>query len=148
MIRSHFLRFLLIGALLGGVWFILAGWSTDSPRDRLVGASISAVVLLFAVAVALPVRAAWALRVVAGIVGTTYLLYFGFELWNLLRGNPQAFRIGEPSVLMAALGLLIIGIPMLVFAFAGVGVGILEHLMRLGPRASSGDKSDSDGPAA
>ncbi len=148
MIRSYFLRILLIGALLAGVWLILAGWSTDSPRDRLVEASISVVVVLFAVAIALPARASWALRVVAGTVGAAYLLYFGSELWSLLGGKAQSFRIGQPSALMAALGLLIIGIPMLVFAFAGIGVGILEHLMRQSRRGPHDAESGSNGPAA
>ena len=148
MIRNNFLRAVLVAALLGAVWLILAGWSTDSPRDRVIDASISTVVLLLALGTVLPVRAAWALRVVAGVVGVAYVLYFGSELWSMLRGKTQSFRIGEPSTLMAGLGLLIIGIPMLVFAFAGVGVGILEHLMRRGRGESRIDTAGEDGPAA
>ena len=148
MIRSNFLRFVLVGALLGGIWLMLAGWPTDSPRDRFVEASISAVVLLLAFGIALPERAAWALRIVAGVVGMAYVLYFGSEWWSMLRGQGQSLRISQPSVLSAGLGLLIIGIPMLVFAFAGVGVGILERFMYQSRGDSHADPSNEDGPAA
>jgi len=126
---------------------MLAGWATDSPRDRFFDASISAVVLLFALGIALPARAGWAFRIVAAVIGVTYLAYFGFELWGLLRGRPQPVRVGEPSVLMAGLGLLIIGVPSLLFALSGWGWGFWRHFTSH-TRKPDDDISPPRGPAA
>ena len=142
MIKSVVLRTFLVLALAGLTWMLLAGWATDSPRDRLMEASISAVVALGAIGIALPARAAWALRFVAGIVGVVYLLYFGAELWSLVSGQRQILRLGEPSATMAGLGLLFIGLPLLVFALSGTG--ILKHLAR----GHSQTRSSGDGPPA
>lgn len=127
MIQSRILRIALIGALLGGVWLMLAGWATESPRDRFVTACVSSVALLFALGVALPATASWAFRVVAAGIGAGYLVYFGSELWELVFGRPQTVRVGEPSVLMAGLGLLLIGVPSLLFAFSGFGWAFWRH---------------------
>jgi hypothetical protein len=148
VIHSRILRVVLLATLLGGVWLMLAGWATDSPRDRFIDASISAVVLLFALGVALPVRASWAFRIVAAVIGVTYLAYFGSELWDLLRGRPQPLRVGEPSVLMAGLGLLIIGVPSLLFALSGSGWGFWQHFKSDKHRKPDDGVSPPNGPAA
>jgi hypothetical protein len=127
LFKSRLLRAVVIALLLGGVWLILAGWSTDSPQDRFVEVCISAVVLLFALFLALPSRAGWALRIVAGAIGLIYVWYFGTELWGLVGGHAKPIRLGQPSATMAGLGLLIIGIPMLVFALSGTS--LLRHLI-------------------
>ena len=148
MTRSYLLRAVLISALAGGVWLILSGWSTDSPRDRFVDASISLVVLFLAIGVALPERAFWAIRIVAGAVGIAYLAYFGWESWALLEGQQQVFRVGEPSALMAGFGLLVIGLPMLFFALSGTGFRFLRHLLRQERSRSDDESRDKRGPAA
>jgi len=143
--RDRFLRVVVVAALLGGVWLILAGWELDSPRVRFFDASISAVVLLLALGLAFPRRALWALRVVAGAIGLLYLVYFGLELRGLLAGHAKPIRLGQPSATMAGLGLLIIGIPMLVFALSGTS--LMRHLIADRHRGSRSDQSGSDGPA-
>jgi hypothetical protein len=145
MIKSTALRIVFVLALAALAWLLLAGWATESPRDRLVDASVGAVMALLAIAVALPRRTTWALRLVAGIVGLAYVVYFGTELWDLLHAKPQQLRVGEPSATMAGLGLLIIGLPMIVFALSGTS--ILTHLMNRAPRAGSTGKSSDDPPA-
>ena len=141
------LRIVLVAALLGGIWLIMAGWSTDSPRDRFIDAGISAVVLLFALAIVLPRRGAWALRVVAAVIGLAYVWYVGAELWQMLGGKSQPLRIGQPSALMAGVGFLVLGIPMLIFAFGGIGVGMLERLMNRNPQAPAKPTARDDGSA-
>ena len=148
MIHSRSLRIVLLVALLGGVWLMLAGWATDSPRDRFVNASISAVVLLFALGIALPARASWAFRIVAAVIGLTHLAYFGSESWGLLRGRPQHLRVGQPSALMAGLGLLVIGVPSLLFALSGSGWGFWHRFTGDKRGNPDDDVSPPSGPAA
>ena len=148
MIRRYLLRAVLISALAGGVWLILSGWSTDSPRDRFIDASISLVALLLAIGVALPERAFWALRIVAGAVGIAFLAYFGWELWAFLQGQKQTVRLGEPSIVMAGLGLVVIGLPMLLFALGGIGSQFLRHLLGREQSRLDDESRDRHGPAA
>ena len=107
---------MFVVALCGCAWLLLSGWESDSPRDRLVDVLVSTVALLLAAGVTFPNRSHGPFRLVAGIVGSAYALYFADELIGLVRGKPQTLRIGEPSALMAGLGFLIIGAPLLVFA--------------------------------
>jgi ABC-type amino acid transport system permease subunit len=107
---------------------------------------ISIVVLLLALAIALPRTASWALRLVAGAVGGAYVVYFVSELWGLATGHPHPLAIGQPSATMAGLGLLIIGLPMLVFALSGTS--LLRHLIQERQRKQRGGSSDPSGPAA
>ena len=104
-------RIVLILALLGFVWMVNAGPAdpTDAPTtsQRVVGIIVSSVALLFALGLAFPRRGRVATRIVAGCVVLAYLAYFVTELISLLRGEPRPFRRGEPSALMAGIGLLV-----------------------------------------
>ena len=125
---------------------MLAGWATDSPRTRVGTVAICGVVLLLVLGIALPKRAKWALRVVAGVIGAAYVVYFGAELWGLVAGHPQPLRLGQPSATMAGIGLLIFGIPMLVYALSGTS--LLRHLQQERERNGHSDRSGTEGPAA
>ena len=116
-------RIVLILALLGFVWMINAGPAdpADAPTasQRVVGIVVSSVALLFAIGLAFPRRGRVATRIVAGCVVLAYLAYFVTELIELLRGEQQEFTRGEPSALMAGIGLLVWGVPMIVYALGG-----------------------------
>lgn len=117
-------RWTIVAFILLFVWMTLAGWETDSPRTRLYAGLFSAFMLVLALGVAAPSRFLIALRVVAGTVAVAYVLYFVFELAALLRGEEQHFQRGRPSALMAGLGLLVYGVPAIIFALGTERVGI------------------------
>jgi hypothetical protein len=117
-------RWTIVAFILLFVWMTLAGWETDSPQSRLFAGLFSAFMLVLALGVAAPSRFLIALRIVAGTVAIAYLLYFLFELTALLRGEEQHFQRGRPSALMAGLGLLIFGVPAIIFALGAERVGI------------------------
>jgi hypothetical protein len=117
-------RWTLVAFILLFVWMTLAGWETDSPRARLIAGLFSAFMLVLALGVAAPSRFLIAIRIVAGTVAIVYLLYFLVELSALLRGEQQHFQKGRPSALMAGLGLLIYGVPAIIFALGTERVGI------------------------
>jgi MFS family permease len=120
MIESRFLRAVLVAALLGFVALLVAGWSPDdTPTARAVGVGLVLLALTFAVGVIAPGRRRLALRIVAGVVVAFYLAYFGTYAWRLARGEPQPFVFGQPSALMAGIGLLVWGVPLLVYALSG-----------------------------
>lgn len=119
-------RFVLILFLFLFAWMVLSDWSTDSVRMRAINSVISALMMTFAIGLAAPSRFILALRFVAGAIGIAYLLYFAGEVWALLSGQSQPIRAGQPSVLMAGFGLLVFGIPALIFAFSGSHVGVFR----------------------
>lgn len=120
MIESRFLRAVLVAALLGFVALLVAGWSPDdAPTARAAGIGLVFLALTFAAGIVVPGRRRLALRVVAGVVVAFYLAYFATYAWRLARGEPQPFELGRPSALMAGIGLLVWGVPLLVYALSG-----------------------------
>ena len=125
---------------------MLVGWAAESPRDRIMTGAVCGVALLLAGAVAFPERSDVPFRMVAGIVGLAYVGYFALEVKDLVGGQTQALRVGTPSAIMAGFGLVIIGLPLLLFAFSGQG--IVRHLKRLQSERRDGAGSGQSGPAA
>lgn len=120
MIQSRFLRIVLVAAVLGFGALLVASWSPDDdPLARAVTVGLMLLAVTFAVGVALPGRRRIALRVVAGAVVLFYLVYFATYAWRALHGEPQPFGLGQPSALMAGLGLLVWGVPLLVYTLSG-----------------------------
>ena len=119
MFRSTPLRIGFAAALACFAWLMLSTWRTDTPSVRGASSMMAALALLVAVGIAAPTRGRIALRIGAGVIGTAYVVYFAVELWQLLRGESQRLRPGEPSALMAGIGLLVYAVPMLIFAVAG-----------------------------
>ena len=120
MIRSRFLRITLIAALLGFAGTMIMSWAPgDRPAARAVSVGLVLLAITFAVGLAFPDRRRIALRIVAGTVVLVYVVYFAVYAWRLLHGEPQPFGIGRPSALMAGIGLLVWGIPLLVYALSG-----------------------------
>ena len=105
-------------------WMLLAGWSDVTVAAKIASAAVAAFMLTLAVGLLAPTRFRLAFRILAGVVALTFAAYFITELWALLGGRTQSFRPGQPSALMAGLGLVVIGIPALVFALSGNLVGI------------------------
>ena len=119
MIQSPLLRAVLVLALLAFAAFGLSTAWTEGGEGTALLVGISLAALTFAVGLVFPGRRRIALRLVAGAVVAMYLVYLGGELWGLLRGEAQAVRIGRPSALMAGVGVLIWGIPLLVYTLSG-----------------------------
>jgi Regulator of ribonuclease activity B len=101
----------------------LAGSPRRARLDGGPGVTIAVLLglvsLTAAVGFAFPGRSRVALRITAAVVVLAYVLYFGWEYLELLRGHRQPFAVGQPSTLMAGLGLLVWGIPLLLHALSG-----------------------------
>ena len=135
-------RFVLAAILALFVWMTLSGWSSDSTSERVFAGVFAGFMILIIIAVLFPSRSMIPLRIVAGIVAASCISYFVFELLELLRGEPQRLRIGEPSTFMAGLALLVFGIPALVFALGGETVGWLQKIFRQSEEGKSrGDRT-------
>ncbi|HEY5061739.1 MAG TPA: hypothetical protein VII52_09410 [Gemmatimonadaceae bacterium] len=119
MFKNRFARGVLVVAVVGFAWMFVADWATSSNQARWIDAAFSAGSLLLAIGIAAPVRARWALRVVAGAVGLSSLVFFVVELRDLLEGNRQVLALGHPSATTAGIGLLVYGVPLLIFAVSG-----------------------------
>jgi hypothetical protein len=120
------------------IWMVLSGWDTDTTKARIISAAVAGFMLLLVLGLVAPNRFVVALRVAAGMVALLYFGYFLTYVASLLRGERQEIRVGQPSALMAGIGLLIYGVPALIFAFGAERVG----LARLFGRASA----ESDQP--
>ena len=116
MINKPWQRGVLLLALLGFAYLLLDGWEFDSARSHTGSVILVGLALLFAIGLAMPVRGRWALRSTAGIIALAYVVYLGFELWDLAHGKPQSLRRSEPSAFNALRGLLIFGVPLFLFA--------------------------------
>lgn len=123
-------RFILAAVLVLLAWMVLSGWETDTPKARVFSAVFAAFMLILALGLAAPSRFGIAFRIVAGVVAVAYTWYFVSEVLALLRGANQPLRMGQPSALMAGIGLLIFGVPALVFALSGVNTGWVARLLR------------------
>jgi hypothetical protein len=117
-------RGIIVAFILLFVWMTLAGWQNDTPRAHLFSALFAAFMLVLALGVAAPSRFLIALRIVAGTVAVAYLLYFVTQVAALLRGEEQHFQTGRPSAVMAGIGLIVYGIPAVIFALGTERVGI------------------------
>jgi hypothetical protein len=119
MFSNRPLRVTLAALLVGFAWLMLSTWPDDFVRVRVARSMMAAFALLLALGIVAPIRGRIALRLGAGIVGAVYVIYFGRELWHLVLGERQPLRPGQPSATMAGLGLLVYGVPMLIFAVSG-----------------------------
>ena len=121
MIRSPVLRAVLVLALVGFAAFAIDLVWEDGGKEQgstlMVGLALLA--LTAAVGFAFPGRRRIALRAVGAVIVLVYVAYFGVELVALLRGEKQPLNIGEPSAIIAGLGVLIWGVPLLVYALSG-----------------------------
>ena len=122
----------------------LSGWGTDSPRVRAISVLLASLMVIGAAGAVASNRLRWALHIVAGAVAMGYVWYFVDEVAALLRGEPQPIRMGQPSAVMAGIGLIVFAIPLGVFAVSGVRVGPFGW--RLSKRREDSDSSDP--PAA
>jgi hypothetical protein len=136
-------RYILAAVLVLFTWMVLTGWDADSGKVRALDATLAAFMLLLALVVLAPRRLNIALRVVAGMVAVGYLAYFCGEVWALINGERQVIRLGAPSALMAGFGLLIFGVPALIYALGGVTLGWVARLF-----ARAGSESAPDDPAS
>jgi hypothetical protein len=107
-------------------WIFLTGWDDATASQRVWSAGLAAFMLVGSFGVLAPTRFRIALRVIAGATAVGYIAYFVSELAALLNGQPQQFRIGQPSVLMAGLGLIVYAVPCLVYAIGIERTGILR----------------------
>ena len=119
MFRSLPLRTALILALSWFIWVLFGTWDTDAPTARMVEGMLAALCLFLILGLAAPTRALWALRIAAGLIALGYIAYFLAEVAALLHGEHQAFRLGQPSALMAGFGLVAFAVPCLIFAVSG-----------------------------
>ncbi len=113
---SPFLRWTLIPFLLAfaiGMPLLMETWTGES---LLVVPALSAIALLYALALLSPARFNWAGRAVAGMVFVFFLAY-AIEEWSF---SSDRFRLVEPrsraSPRNALLGLIVIGLPCLGYA--------------------------------
>ena len=120
MFNSPVLRGILIVFLLLFSWMVLSSWSRDTPAQRVAGAIVAGLMLFFALGLLAPRRLGWIFRVLGGFVFLVYAGYFAHQVWRLLEGDAQRFSPGRPSAVMAGLGLLILGVPCLVYALSGL----------------------------
>lgn len=118
------MRWVLVGFLLLFTWMMLFGWETATHTQRVGDAVFSAFMLVLALGVAAPTRFVWALRVTAAAVFVAYAIYFIAEVVRLLDGGHQRFALNTPSATTAGIGLLVYGIPALVFALGAERVGL------------------------
>jgi hypothetical protein len=140
--RSRWVRAVLLLALLGFAWLMLAGWEVDSSRGRTGSVVLVAFALVLALGIAMPVRARWALRTSAGAISAAYLAYLRVEVWAMLHGKPQSLRRSDANAINALRGVLTFGVPLLLFAF-GRRTGPDDH----SARSTAGDASADRGPA-
>jgi hypothetical protein len=140
-------RWTIIAFLLLFAWMSLYGWSSDTNAQRGFEIGFVAFMLALALGLAAPARFLWALRLVAGTVAAGYLAYFVFEVVKLLGGEKQPFSINNPNATAAGFGLLIYGVPALVFALGAKRIGIARLLDRR-PRDEPPivDRPDDDQP--
>jgi len=132
-------RSIIVAFILLFIWMTLAGWESDSPQTRLLSGLFSAFMLVLALGVAAPSRFLIALRTVAGTVAVVYLVYFVTQLAALLRGEEQHFQRGRPSALMAGIGLLVYGVPAIIFALGTERVGLARFFR---PRDAASEDDD------
>jgi len=119
VLSSPTLRAILALALLAFAAFCLQiAWTEGGPGTWLL-IVMALVSVTFVVGLVVPCRQRIALRLVAGAVVLGYVAYFGMELVALFRGETQSLRVGGPSALMAGVGLLVWGVPLLVYTLSG-----------------------------
>jgi uncharacterized membrane protein len=112
---SRFMRWTLVPVLVGFA-VILPLDMEWTPLRAVVVATLSSLALLYAAALVWPRRCAWAARAAAAIVFLAYVAYFVDE-W-VVEGQPLRAprRRSESSPGNALLGLIVIGLPALLFA--------------------------------
>lgn len=134
MIHSRALRWIVAAVALLSASFMAWLWHADPSGSPIVTFVVIGVMVLLAVAMLVPRRVRWPLRLVAGVIGGSYVVYFTLEAVLLLRGQRQPLTLGEPSTAVAGLALVIWAIPMLVFAITGRLPAQHRRAERAGPR--------------
>jgi hypothetical protein len=119
VIHSPVLRAVLVLALLSFAAFSLFTVWTEGGQGSAFLVGLSVLAIIFAVGLVFPGRRRIALRIVAGAAVGIYLVYLGTELWQLLHGEKQEIQIGQPSAVMAFIGVLIWIVPLVVYALSG-----------------------------
>ena len=119
MFTSPTLRAVLVLSLLAFTAFCLQVAWTEGGQGTWLLIVMALVAATFAVGLIVPGRRRIVLRLVAGAVVLGYVIYFGAELVALLRGDAQPLRLGGPSALMAGVGLLVWGVPLLIYTLSG-----------------------------
>jgi hypothetical protein len=119
VIQSPVLRTVLVLALLSFAAFCLFSVWTEGGQGSALLAGLSLLAILFAVGLVFPGRRRIALRLVAGAAVAFCLVNFGIELWALFHGEAQEIRIGQPSAVMALIGVLVWGVPLVVYTLSG-----------------------------
>jgi hypothetical protein len=121
MITSPVLRGVLVLCLGIFVWAIWAPDPQGAPIQARLGlVALTVLAAIFAVGLVFPTRARWALRVVAGIgAGCLFSLFAYRVALFLVAGPPSGSVIAVDSPLRTGFGLLIWGVPLLIFALSG-----------------------------
>jgi hypothetical protein len=124
MVTNPVLRALLVLCLAGFVWAL---WLPDPEGTPMKGQwlviALTALAATFAVGLVFPTRARWALRVVAGLAAGVLFALFAYRVVLLVRhGPPRGGVLAIDSPLRTGLGLLLFGVPLLVFALSGRSV--------------------------
>ena len=141
-------RWTIIAFILLFAWMLLSSWSADSSRQRVVESGLIAFMFVLALGLAAPGRFRWALRVAAGMVAVGYLAYFIVEVTGLFRGDSQPLSLNRPNATAAGIGLLVYGVPALVFALGAERVGLARLFGRRPGSGEQGRHSDVDGEQA
>ena len=143
MIQSPVLRIVLAAFVLLFAGMMVSDWGAEPPSRRWAIGIFVGLMVLFAIALLAPRRMRWAFRLLAGCIFLLYAGYFVDQARRLLSGTPQRFALGRPSTVMAGIGLLVFGIPCLVYALSGQWIPVYRTLRR-GDDATR--KPDDDGP--
>ena len=102
--------FVLVFAILMAV-----GRPEDTPTQRAGSMVVALLAVLFLLGLASPRRFRWAARTVTGAVFLIYLAFVCVETWRAV----QLRSLAGTSLVLALIGMLVWGIPALVFALSG-----------------------------
>jgi hypothetical protein len=138
-------RWTIIAFILLFGWMLLSDWSADSSRQRVVESGLIAFMLALALGLAAPGRFRWALRVAAGMVAVGYFAYFVSEVFGLLRGDAQELSVNRPNATAAGVGLLLYGVPALIFALGAERVGLARLFGQRSGNGQDEEQSEADG---
>jgi hypothetical protein len=124
------------------IWMALLGWQDETPQHRVFGAIFAGFMALIAFSCIFPKYARIPIRIIAGMVALATLWYVISEVIDLLQNGSQPIAIGEPSAVMAALALIVFGIPAIALAVGGEVVSWVAPLLR---KVRSGKRRDEEG---
>lgn len=102
--------FVLVFAILMAI-----GRPEDTPTQRAGSMVVALLAVLLLLGLASPLRFRWAARMVTGAVFLIYLAFVCLEAWRAI----QLRSVAGTSLVLALVGMLVWGIPALVFALSG-----------------------------